>query len=245
MNKATTAKSPVALETLDCKKIFKSSYTVNESDDIESSEEQMVKGRPKWKAWLNVEVNRDQVQLMPWQPDQTKGETEDDCEDPERIVLFDDIKLCLFMLKDPQNKLKLVLSFLEILGVTLSPSSSSNSHGALQYFELSIESLEQILSSLNCDMSNVGWLRLGYWYTAEEVNTKPLLDTLQLVRNIFVQSLAIFEGDTKNCLMRTWLYYEFYLGQLETGKARKQKLKEVYKLAKAILKEPSNRYMSH
>ncbi|KAK3713719.1 hypothetical protein QZH41_020706, partial [Actinostola sp. cb2023] len=245
MDKTTTDKKPLALESLDFKKIFKSCHPShdNETEDTAEKEEELIKGLHKWEAWLKVEVSREQTQLKPWQPDQATGETEDDCEDPERIIIFDDISSSLFKLCNPPNKFKLILCFLEMLGVPSRPLSSSQSSDIHRYFELSVESLQQVLNQSDFNVHGIGWQRYGYWYnTRDKTRMKPSFETLQLVRNIFVQSISLFEGDSKNYLITTWLQYEFYLTQLESlRKARKQKLKEVYKLAKAILKEPSNR----
>ncbi|XP_031560255.1 nuclear exosome regulator NRDE2-like [Actinia tenebrosa] len=249
MNKSLVDKKPLGLENLDLKKIFKAldptKRTDNELQSTAEKEEQMVKGMPKWKAWIKVEISRDNSQLKPWQPDTEKGETDEDCEDPERLVLFDDISSYLFKLEKVDNRLKLVLHFLELLGVPIMPSSSSQSFETQRYFELSIHTPGQLIKGQQQFLTpGLGWQMCEYWQTDEDIptNARPTDERLQLVRNIFLQSLSLFQGRNRDYLMITWLWYEFNLSQvLESVKSRKQAFKEVYKLAKGLLKEPSNR----
>lgn len=249
MNKSLTDKKPLGLENLDLKKIFKSfDPSKKKEGELQSTtekEEQMVKGMPKWKAWLKVELSRDNSQLKPWQPDTEKGETDDDCEDPERLVLFDDISSYLFKLESMANRLKLVLHFLEFLGVPILPSSSTQSSETQRYFELSIHIPEQLVKGEKQFLTpGLGWLMFEYWQTDENgpPNGRPTDERLEVVRNVFVQSLSVFQGEHGDYLMIMWLWYEFNLSQAqESDKSRKQGFKEVYKLAKALLKEPSNR----
>lgn len=250
MNKSLTDKKPLGLENLDLKKIFKALDPTKKKDSgLQSTteiEEQMVKGMPKRKAWLKVEVSRDNSQLKPWQPDTEKGETDDDCEDPERLVLFDDLSSYLFKLKKMDNTLKLVLHFLEFLGVPITPSSSTQSFETQRYFELSIHTPEQLIKGQRQSLtSGLGWQMSEYWQTDEDIipsSARPTEERLEIVHNVFLQSLSLFQGEYRDYLMTTWLWYEFNLSRIqESEKSRKQVFKEVYKLAKALLKEPSNR----
>lgn len=42
-----------------------------------------------WQQWLQTEEWREANHWQPWRPN--TGETEEECDDPERIVMFDDI----------------------------------------------------------------------------------------------------------------------------------------------------------
>ena len=65
-------------------------------DEDDDDTQTLDSSTPLWQAWLQEEVHREQTHILPWKPDAGKGETEEDCEDPERMVLFDDISGVLF-----------------------------------------------------------------------------------------------------------------------------------------------------
>jgi len=44
------------------------------------------RARPRWAIWLNLEASREAAHWLPWRPDKTKGQTVEDCEDPDRQV---------------------------------------------------------------------------------------------------------------------------------------------------------------
>ncbi len=59
-----------------------------DEDDEEELDDSEIKDKtwPKWKIWLDVEASREANHWLPWRPDQTKGQSEEDCEDPDRQV---------------------------------------------------------------------------------------------------------------------------------------------------------------
>nr|XP_048711760.1 nuclear exosome regulator NRDE2 isoform X4 [Caretta caretta] len=63
---------------------------INKPDDEEEDgdEDQEIKDKtlPKWQIWLDIECSRETRHWLPWRPDKTKKQTEEDCEDPERQV---------------------------------------------------------------------------------------------------------------------------------------------------------------
>lgn len=42
--------------------------------------------QPRNTVWLDVESSREAAHWLPWRPDKTKGQSEEDCEDPDRQV---------------------------------------------------------------------------------------------------------------------------------------------------------------
>ncbi|KAK6307413.1 hypothetical protein J4Q44_G00225610 [Coregonus suidteri] len=58
-------------------------------EDGEDQEESEVKNKtwPKWRIWLDVETSREIIHWLPWRPDKTKGQSVEDCEDPDQQVL--------------------------------------------------------------------------------------------------------------------------------------------------------------
>lgn len=107
----------------------------------------MIAGQSVPEAWLTLEVHRTLEQSLPWRPDESKGESEEDCTDPDRLVLFDDISPTLFDVRDPASQLKLVLGFIQLLGGPV-PMSTNQPTATV------VESLNQIslnlLNNLSC-----------------------------------------------------------------------------------------------
>lgn len=87
-----------------------------ESGDDEATELSVISGLPLTEAWLKLEDHRMIKNCFPWKPDVLPGQSEEDCSDPDRMVTFDDVSQTLFLITDPELKLKLVLSFLSFLG---------------------------------------------------------------------------------------------------------------------------------
>jgi len=59
-----------------------------EEEEEEEEDEEEVKDRsqPRWTVWLDVEPSREAAHWLPWRPDKAKGQSEVDCEDPDRQV---------------------------------------------------------------------------------------------------------------------------------------------------------------
>ena len=246
-NESVSCEAPI-----DVKKIFKSTYTStadkNSSFDDNDDEIAVEKDQPMWKNWLQVESSRERRQLYPWQPDRETRQTEEDCDDPERLVLFDDISSSLFKITDHGNKLKLVLSFLKFFGVPVPSVTSSASADVQQFLQTSVEHVSQILESsmIRSTSQFLGLCQSYHWNDDTSSVAKqqwPSDDTLAFVRNIFVQSLPVFTGKIRSFLMVTWLWYEFELTQKAPSSKASRMYKDVRKLAKSLLKQPQNRFV--
>ena len=234
---------------IDANSIFKTNSSGKETiADGEAQELVLDKSLPKWQTWLQVETFRQHAHVMPWQPNKSAGETEEDCEDPERLVLFDDISSGLFKLKDPKHKLSLVLHFLEFLGVPVPCLQPTTSSDVQRYFSICTEHKDQLLKAcLPLYPQCLGLKKFSEWTGG--INSLlcpgtvwPSPQLVHLTRNIFEQLLLMFDGEIKSLLMVLWLCFEFYLCQLQqTPKGKKQKYKDVRRLAKALLKQPNNR----
>ena len=250
MVKGNGSVSPKVL--IDIKKIFMSACTSgkegNSSLDHNDDEIAVDKDQPVWKNWQQVELSREMKQLCPWQPDREAGQTEEDCDDPERLVLFDDISTNLFKITDPTNKLRLVMYFLKFLGVSVSSVSSSTSADVQRFLQTSLEHTSQILEPNNPTLPQcLGLWQAYHWNDGVSYNTLqqwPSDEAVTFVRNIFVQSLPVFSGKGRSFLMTTWLWYEFQLTQkLQSLTEATRMYKDVRKLAKSLLKQPENRFV--
>ncbi|XP_017650731.1 protein NRDE2 homolog isoform X2 [Nannospalax galili] len=221
----------------------------DEDDDEPEEEEQEIKDKtlPRWQIWLAAERSRDQRHWQPWCPDKTKKQTEDDCEDPERQVLFDDIGQSLIRLCSPDLQFQLIEAFLQFLGVPsgfLPPASclylamdESSVFDSGLYDEKPLTFFDPSFSGISCvgHMNQLGcprWTR-GHNREGEE-----------FVRNIFHLVLPLFSGRRKSQLCFSWLRYEIakVIWCLHTKKKKlKSQGKNCKKLAKNLLKEPENR----
>ncbi|XP_033844155.2 nuclear exosome regulator NRDE2 [Periophthalmus magnuspinnatus] len=107
-----------------------------EEDEEEEEEEVKDRNQPRWKVWLDVESSREAAHWLPWRPDKSKGQSEDDCEDPDRQVLFDDIGQSMICLSSPELQLRLLLHFLSFLGLPVNITTSSQSGMLLENLSL-------------------------------------------------------------------------------------------------------------
>ena len=236
--------------SIDVKTIFKSTSTsrTEESDSLDDNDDQIEKDQPLWKNWVRVELSRERKQLSPWQPNREAAQTEEDCDDPERLVLFDDISASLFKITDHANKFKLLLSFLVFFGVPVPCVSSSVSVDVQRFLNTSLEDESQLLGPSLLRTSQFLRLWQSYHWNDDISNGAnqqwPTTEALTFVRNIFVQSLPVLSGEARSFLMVIWLWYEFRLSQkAQSAKDGKRMYKDVKKLAKSLLKLPENRFV--
>lgn len=66
-----------------------------EEDEDEEEDDEEVKDRslPRHTIWLGIESSREAAHWLPWRPDKSKGQSEEDCDDPDRQVNH---QLCVF-----------------------------------------------------------------------------------------------------------------------------------------------------
>ncbi|XP_014725360.1 PREDICTED: protein NRDE2 homolog [Sturnus vulgaris] len=222
----------------------------DDEDDEEIDEDQEIKDKtlPKWRIWLDIEYSREARHWLPWRPDKTKKETEEDCEDPERQVLFDDLGPSLIRLSNPKLQHQLLYSFLQFLGVPctskLFPSSlyiamdENNVFDSVLYDEKPLTSVDFPLSGFNSighmDTMSRGRHQIGHCKEGEE-----------FIQNVFHVLSQIFTGKEKSNLAICWLQYEIskVIHCLQAKKKKKLKAqgRKSKKLAKNFLKAPDNR----
>ncbi|XP_068942085.1 nuclear exosome regulator NRDE2 isoform X1 [Petaurus breviceps papuanus] len=222
----------------------------DEDEDEPEEDDQEIKNKtlPKCQIWLSIEHSREQRHWLPWRPEKAKKQTDEDCDDPERQVLFDDLGQSLIQLSSLDLKFQLIDSFLQFLGVPSGynlPTSclylAMDENGIfddglsdekpLTFFNLSF-------SGVNCvghmDTMNRQGQRMGHCKEGEE-----------FIQNIFHLILPLFSGKEKSHFCLSWLQYEiakvtWYL-QTKNKKRLKSQGKKCKKLAKNLLKEPENR----
>ncbi|XP_044291906.1 nuclear exosome regulator NRDE2 isoform X1 [Varanus komodoensis] len=221
----------------------------DDDEDVEENEEEIKdKSLPKWQNWLHIERSREERHWLPWRPDKTKKQTLEDCEDPERQVLFDDLGPSLIQISSPDLQFQLLCSFLQFLGVPCGchflPSflyiamdennifdNGLHTQGPLTSFDLPVSGVSSIgrMDSMVQQQRHVGHPKEGE----------------EFIQNFFHMMLSLFSGKEKSNLSIFWLQYEIskVVQCLKTGNKRKLKWqgKKSKKLAKNLLKAPDNR----
>ncbi|KAK8783767.1 hypothetical protein V5799_009868 [Amblyomma americanum] len=96
------------------------------SDDCQELEDEIMGRRPSLgDAWLRLESLRDLRQWRPYRPDLSAEEVTS--EDPERMVLYEDVGPALFRLRQPVAKLHLFQAWLSLL-LGVDPEASWDTH---------------------------------------------------------------------------------------------------------------------
>ncbi len=204
------------------------------TEDDETAEETVIKQNDSQSScWVALESSRGSHHWLPWRPDIQSGEGEEDVEDPERLVLFDDISKCVFRLKSQQNTFTLVLEYLTLLGLD-ARSTAVPSQGPVHQ-----RTMQTTLENVDTFMKTRSYEIEGCKHSNIDSKQKS-----KVVINIVNQTLPKFSGWQKSVLtigLLNWKLEE--LGNLEhmEKKERKAKYKEVKRFAKRVLKEEANR----
>ncbi|XP_028677156.2 nuclear exosome regulator NRDE2 [Erpetoichthys calabaricus] len=218
------------------------------SGDEDDDNELKDKTWPKWKIWLNVECSREVKHWLPWKPDKSKGQTEEDCEDPERQVLFDDIGPSMIRISKPDLVFQMVTSFLQFMGLPVGSNFCS------PYWSILLDEMSAVgcgleenspLTSMETQCNGIGCV--GHIYTFNSVKQEIIHHKFgeQFVHNVLLQVLPLFPKKEKSLLSLYWLQYEKYKviqhRQKQNKKQLKSQGKKSKKLAKNLLKESENR----
>ncbi|KAG8561892.1 hypothetical protein GDO81_015516 [Engystomops pustulosus] len=223
---------------------------LGEEEDDEADEDIDIKdkSRPRSEIWLNMECTREARHWIPWRPDPTKKQTEEDCDDPERQVLFDDLGPSMFKIASAELKLQLVFSFLQFLGVPCDSRPPSTS----LYLYLDDPSIfdntcfyERLLTSSELPLSGV--IAVGHIDTMSRgrVQIGHYKEGERFIQDIFQSAMSFFTVGEKMKLSVCWLHYEITKVvrclQQKNKKRLKSQGKRSKRLAKGLLKETANR----
>ncbi|CAL8285667.1 unnamed protein product [Lota lota] len=224
-----------------------------EDDEDEEEEEDELKdrGQPRWALWLNVESSREAAHWLPWRPDKTKGQSVEDCEDPDRQVLFDDIGPSLIHLASPELQLRLLLSFLSFMGmpvdsVLLGPPYQSSL--LLEDLTLLTQGNDPQRPLTGYDLPNMGIHSVGHMSTLQGSRKWAGLGKQgeDFLTNAFHLLLPQLPVSHRAALSLCWIRYEkLKVLRCLCGGGSKKRLRSQGKIskrvAKRLLKEPDNR----
>ncbi|XP_063765463.1 nuclear exosome regulator NRDE2 isoform X2 [Eleginops maclovinus] len=221
-----------------------------EEDEDEDEEEVKDRSQPRSTVWLDVETSREAAHWLPWRPDKAKGQTEEDCDDPDRQVLFDDIGPSLICLPSPELQLRFLLRFLSFLGLPVDPVlSAAPCQPGLLLENLSLltqgNELRRPLTSY--DLPDPGVNSIGHMTTLQGTRKWVGLGKLgeRFVTNVLKMVQTVLPAQLQAALSLSWMQYEKLkvLRCLHGGnKKRLRSLgKSSKRVAKQLLKEPDNR----
>ncbi|XP_043118597.1 nuclear exosome regulator NRDE2 isoform X2 [Puntigrus tetrazona] len=223
-----------------------------DEDDEEEQDDSEIKDKtwPRWKIWLDVETSREANHWLPWRPDKTKGQAEEDCEDPDRQVLFDDLGPSMIRVDRPALQLQLILSFLQFLGLP-GPSgrfsTSSSSNVLLDDLAFLEEGPDPERPLTSHDFPMAGTCAVGHMTFLNDCRRQAGLCKAgeEFLHNVLQQTLPLVSVQDQAAITLCWLQYEKLkvLRCLRSGNKRRLKSqgKRSKRLAKRLLKEPDNR----
>ncbi|KAI4568516.1 hypothetical protein MJT46_008314 [Ovis ammon polii x Ovis aries] len=222
----------------------------DDDDDEPADEDQEIRDKtlPRWQIWLAAERSRDHRHWQPWRPDKARKQTEEDCEDPERQVVFDDLGQSLIRLSSPDLQFQLIAAFLQFLGVP----SGFRAPASCLYLAMDENSIfdnelydEKPLTLPDLSCSGVGCVGCMEPLGGRRWPRGPSREGEEFIRNVFHLALPLFAGRERSQLCVSWLRYEItkviWCLHTKNKKRLKSQGKNCRKLAKNLLKEPDGR----
>ncbi|XP_077587294.1 nuclear exosome regulator NRDE2 [Stigmatopora nigra] len=222
--------------------------SADEEEEEEGDEEEEIKDRsqPRSAVWLNVESSREAAHWLPWRPE--KDQTEDDCDDPERQVLFDDIGPSLICLSSPEHQLRLLLNFLSFLGLPVdNVLSAGKCLPGLLLEDLTLLT-QGIDSRRGLTLNNLpsGTSSLGHMTTLQGTRKLTGLGKQgeKFVNAMFQMLQPVLSSQQRAILSLSRMWYEklkVFRCLRDSKKALRSQSKTSKRIAKSLLKEPDNR----
>ncbi|XP_060918873.1 nuclear exosome regulator NRDE2 [Labrus mixtus] len=221
-----------------------------EEEEEEEGEEVKDRSQPRWTVWLDVESSREAAHWLPWRPDKAKGQSEEDCEDPDRQVLFDDIGPSLICLSSPELQLRLLLRFFSFLGLPVdSVLSAASCHPGLLLENLSLLTKGNDLSHplTSGDLPDLGVDSVGHMTTLQGTRKWVGLGKQGegFFTNVFSMVQHVLPAQHRAILSLSWMRYEKLKVLRCLCSSNKKRLrsqgKSSKRVAKQLLKEPDNR----
>ena len=176
-----------------------------------------------------MEKSRTSRHWFPWKPDTESGETEEDCEDPERLVLFDDISSCVIPVVDEKEQFRLIYCFIHFLGVPLQAVGCNT----------------DVINKYCCHIDDGTFLKASSDIilncTALAVEDKQ---KLVFIENVVKYALPKLQSKYQTILLCIFLEFKtkFIHNLAICGKKEKKAAwKDLKKYAKSLLKEEQNR----
>ena len=191
---------------------------------------------PRSQTWVKMEKLREDSHFLPWRPDASKEETEDSAEDPERLVLFDDVSPALFRLTKSESCVRVVCLFLKFLGM---PSSVLDER--IQFWEQEARGSKfEQYSKISVSQCS----QLSGLFSTKDLGTElPLKQSfLAFINNILKQAESFFSLSNRTFFTLLRLEGEVLKhGAKTVSEVSSSGIKDIKKFGKSLLKESQNR----
>lgn len=213
-----------------------SSYATCSVDDFDKTLEENKSKLTKNGLWLLLESLRHTNEFFPYTGDP------DECEDTERIILYDDIFFALFRLRSPELRHQLVLVLLFMLGVPLATLRPKILLTFSLYFVVH-ESNEKLNCFCHNFMSN-DHVHIDSIIFNE--NSSVNFKVLSTVRDILLQYLSTLRVEQYfKQISRIWFHLESIVLRYEEENNKttfdKGHWSAMKKFIRSLLKLPANR----
>ena len=216
---------------------FTTPYTTSRVYDFDGALEEGKMSKSTEELWLDLENIRWVTECMPFMG------SHDDCEDTERIVLFDDISFSLFDLSSPELKHQLILVYLFILGTPILRSELNPN--ILRCFSVSytIEDSSTLIPCFCHYPMFSDYVMIDSLLFDDE--KRPNHCVITIIRTILSQYLS--HTTTEKCtrqISRLWFHFESMLFRFEFEKSVELEKKfwvGTKKFMKGLLKMAANR----
>ena len=208
---------------------------VTESD--ETTEQQVLAAAgDRSSAWVTLETSREGHHWLPWRPNYDVGESSiEDCEDPERVIVFDDLSVALFSVQSSRERFQLLCRFLDFITACLPPSC-----------------LEQTMEERRTDSSL--WWKVSEAFPDEDSSSafsdvklaqSELNKICAFVENVYSSTIGLFEGELRTALTMRYANFKTVAllspNNLSDRRERKRAEKTVRQFFKSLLKQEHNR----
>lgn len=208
-------------------------------------------------SWVTMEISRETRHWLPWRPNLDLGESSaEDCEDPERVILFDDISSALFFVDASEaNRYRLIDAFLKFLVGDMANITSN-------FLELDIvlENTHSDAATCLSDAFNMSQISQELWHRTSDVlhpsNCESVFGSCQLggrlpnklydfVDNLFDQATRQFNGNLRTLLTIRYINFKVEMFRRKRKELAQNEVKraskELRKLLKSLLKLDHNR----
>ncbi|XP_041351727.1 nuclear exosome regulator NRDE2-like [Gigantopelta aegis] len=199
-------------------------------DTLELEEEIISQQLPKCDTWLRIETLRESFHWLPWRPDVSKNETEEDCEDLDRLVLADDVTPVLFSVVGPDPHFRLMVEFVQFLGLNVRQAVLAR--GTLSQSSEYGQFLMDKLHAVSSDMR----METGIQVDSTWIPPPSLHTFLQQV--LKQGSQVVVDSHQQTCLTLLKIHLECVRHGTPLRELSKHGCKELRKFVKNVLKEP-------
>lgn len=212
---------------------------------LEISEEIMEVNLTRSEQWLKTERKRQTDHWQPWKQDDNSDV--DDCEDPDRVALSDDVLPCIFKLRSEKDILNLLLIHLMLLGVPIKKDFiNDNINKKLLAMGCIPQVVKPFSNTVEIEVLNPAASR--HLKSEGDGLLGLSKDRLCYIEEVFSQATTIYgtySENFTNVVSQCWFLFEILLLQRRCerdGRSRqKDTIKGTKKFAKSLLKHSANR----